>query len=232
MDWFKSLKNVLRVEKIAYVLNRPLPKSPPTNASDSDKSAYHKHIVDSEIASRIMLASRTTKLQMQHEAMESNYIVIHLRELFDRYARTEMFEISKLLFSTKTQVGTPMQHVLLINTYIERLGKLGFVMDHELSINLILSSLTDNFVHFVLNFQMESKETSILELMNLFKTVEPTLKKEAKTVMLVDSSTSKKSYKNKKKKKKPMKVKEGITKKKVKKVAPKGTCFHYGQNGH
>ena len=56
LDWFRSLK------KIAYVLNRPLPKSLPVNASDSDKNAYHKHIVDSKIASCIMLESMTTKL--------------------------------------------------------------------------------------------------------------------------------------------------------------------------
>ena len=62
LDWFRSLKIVLRAKKIAYVLNRPLPKSLPVNASDSDKNAYHKHIVDSEIASCIMLASMTTKL--------------------------------------------------------------------------------------------------------------------------------------------------------------------------
>ena len=48
---------------------------------------------------------------------------------------------------------------------------------------------------------MQNKETSTLELINLLKTVEPTLKKEAKTVMLVDSSASKKSSKNEKKKK-------------------------------
>ena len=55
-------KIVLKAEKIAYVLNRPLPKSPPADASDSYQNAYHKHIVDSEITSCIMLASMTTEL--------------------------------------------------------------------------------------------------------------------------------------------------------------------------
>ena len=103
-----------------------------------------------------------------------------------------------------------MQHALKINTYIERLGQLGFVMDHELSIDLILSSLTNNFGQFVLNYHMSSKGTSIPELINLLMTVEPTLKKEANTVVLMDFSTSKKSSKNEKKKKKPMKEKGGV----------------------
>ena len=75
---------------------------------------------------------------------------------------------------------------------------------------------------------MKSKETSILKLINLLKTIMPTLKNEVKIMMLMDSSGSKKSSKNKKKKRNPMNAKGSVTKKKVKEVAPKGTCFHYG----
>ena len=115
-----------------------------------------------------------------------------------------------------------------MNTYIERLGQLGFVIDNELSINLILSNLTGNFGQFVLNYHVQSKETSIPKLINLLKAVEPTLKKEAKTVMLVDSSAYKKSLKNNNKNKNPMKAKGGVTKNKVKEAVPKGICFHCG----
>ena len=108
---------------------------------------YHKHIVDSEIASCIMLASMTTELQIQHETMEAYDTVIHLKELFDKHVRFERFKISKLLFRSKMQVGTSLvQHALKMNTYIERFTQLGCVMDHELSIDLIMSSLIDNFV--------------------------------------------------------------------------------------
>ena len=70
-------------------------------------------------------------------------------------ARSERFKISKLLFSTKMQVGTSLvHHALKMNTYISILGQLGFIMDHELSIDLILSSLTNNFAQFVLNYHM------------------------------------------------------------------------------
>ena len=90
---------------------------------------------------------------MQHETMEAYNIVIHLRELFDKHARSERFEISKLIFSTKMQVGTPpMQHALKMNTNIERLGHIGFVIDHELNIGLIMFSMTNNFAQFVLNY--------------------------------------------------------------------------------
>ena len=222
-------------EKIAYALTRPLPQSPPADASDSDQSAYQKHVVNSEITSCIMLASMTTEFQIHHEYMEEYTIVDHLREIFDKHAKSERFKVSKLLFSTKMKVGTsPMQHELKMNTYIERLGKLGFVIDHELSIDLITFSLTGNFAQFVLNYHMNNKETSIRELINLLKIVEhtlPTLNKKAKTMMLVGCSDSKKSSTNKKKET-PLKAKGGVTKKKAKEAPTKGTCFHCGQDGH
>ena len=83
----------------------------------------------------------------------------------------------------------------------------------------------------MLNYQMNNKETSILELINLLKTVEPTLKKEGKIVMVVDSFGSKKSSKNKKKRK-ITKQKGGLAKKKAKETSSKGTCFHCGKEGH
>ena len=49
LDWFKNLKTVLRAKKITYVLNRPLPQSPPIDTSNSVQSAYHKHVVDHEL---------------------------------------------------------------------------------------------------------------------------------------------------------------------------------------
>ena len=81
-------------------------------------------------------------------------------------------------------------------------------MDHELSIDLILASLPNNFAQFVLNYKMNVKETTISDLINLLKTVEPTLKKEGKTVMLMDFFGSKKSFKNKKKRGNPLKHRE------------------------
>ena len=75
---------------------------------------------------------------------------------------------------------------------------------------------------------MNDKETTIPELINLLKTVEPTLVKEGKTVMLVNSSSSKKGSKNKNKRK-ITKKKGGVAKKKVKETSSKGPCFHCGK---
>ena len=88
-----------------------------------------------------------------------------------------------------------------MNGYFERLHQLGYGIDHELSIDLILASLPHSFSQFVLNYRMNNIGSTIPKLINLLKTVEPSLRKEEKHVMLVDSSCSKKSSMNKKKRK-------------------------------
>ena len=115
--------------------------------------------------------------------------------------------------------------------YIVRFYQLGFGMDNDLCIDLILASLPSSFAQFVLNYKMNDKETTIPKLINLLKTVEPTLMKEGKTVMLVNSSSSKKGSKNKKKRK-ITNQKERTAKKKVKETSSKDTCFHYGKESH
>ena len=137
-----------------------------------------------------------------------------------------------MLFRSRMQEGTSLvQYALKMHGYIVRLDQLGFGMDNELSIDLILAGLPDNFAQFVLNNRMDDKETTIPELINLLTTVEPTLMKEGKTVMLVNSFSSRKGSKNKRKIK-ITKKKGGVANKKVKETSSKGACFHYGKEGH
>ena len=101
-----------------------------------------------------------------------------------------------LLRSKMKEVTSSIQYALKMHRYIVRLDQLGFGMDNELSIDLILVGLLDSFALFVLNYRMNDKKTSIPELINLLKTVELTLIKEGKTVMLLNSFSSKKGSKN------------------------------------
>ena len=70
----------------------------------------------------IMLASMSHELQKYHEAMDSNTVVFHMRELFYEHARSERFEVFKMLFRSKMTEGTPLvQYALKMNGYLERL---------------------------------------------------------------------------------------------------------------
>ena len=233
LDWYRNLRIVLKSEKLLYVLEAEIPPPPAEDAPAEEHEVHRKHKEDSDAAQCIMLASMNSELQKQHEHMDAHTIILHLRELFDEQARTERYEISKQLFRSKMMEGTSVAtHGLKILGLIEKLGSLGFVMDHELSVDLILQSLPDSFSQFVMNYQMNKIETTLPELINLLKTAETSIKKERNAVMLVDSSASsskKKNVKNILKKKNSTKPKGGIKKKET---ATKGPCHHCGKMGH
>ena len=62
-----------------------------------------------------------------------------------------------------------MQHALKMYESIERLNQLGYWMDFELSIDLIMVSLLDSFAQFVLDYMMNYIMSTIPDLINLLK---------------------------------------------------------------
>ena len=122
-------------------------------------------------------------------------------------------------------------HILKVINLITRLSQLGFVMDGDLSQDLILQSLPKLFSLFVVNFHVNKLSASLLELLNILKTAERHIKKDKAPVLLMGKTSKKKSgMKGSKKKLNP---KGGVMKrKKGKKTSEKGTCFHCGKAGH
>ena len=122
---------------------------------------------------------------------------MHLNKLFDEASRTEMYETSKKLFCCMMTEGSSVNtHVLKMIGYIKKLDQLGFVMNHELSVDLVLHSLPKNFLQFIMNYHM-NKLDSIL--FNMLKTAKGILKKKKSQDLLVQSSKmfKKKDKKNK-----------------------------------
>ncbi|KAJ4822435.1 hypothetical protein Tsubulata_040870 [Turnera subulata] len=60
--WFRNLKIVLKSEKIAYVLDDPVPPMLKDDVPAFDQMAYLKHTEDSEDATCIILASMSSEL--------------------------------------------------------------------------------------------------------------------------------------------------------------------------
>ena len=64
---------------------------------------------------------------------------MHMQELFGAQSRYERFQTSRELFQCKMTDGSPVEpHVLNIINLIEKLAQLDFMMDYELSIDLVL----------------------------------------------------------------------------------------------
>ncbi|XP_031286365.1 uncharacterized protein LOC116145058 [Pistacia vera] len=148
-------------------------------------NAYRKYMDNVDIVQCIVLASLTPDLQEQHENFS---IITHLKELFQKRGRYECYDISKALYRCQMTKGTLVgQHVVKMIGYIHKLEILGFGMEAKLSIDLVLQSLPNSFSQFIMNFNMNSIEKSLSELLNMLKTVEKDMKK-SKLVMLVDTT--------------------------------------------
>ena len=84
--------------------------------------------------------------------------------------------------------------------YIERLQKLGYMMDNELYIDLILHSLPSIFSHFVMNFNMNELEVAVPELCNMLKTAQENLLENPRPAMVVAAFKQKRKRMSKGKK--------------------------------
>ena len=61
LDWLKNLRIVLKMERLAYILIKPLPQSPTVDASETVQRAYQKRLADSVRTGLIILISMSPK---------------------------------------------------------------------------------------------------------------------------------------------------------------------------
>ncbi|KAL2492489.1 Retrotransposon protein [Abeliophyllum distichum] len=123
-----------------------LDTAPTKEATPEEVHAYNKHSDDKNTATCVMLAAMSLELQKQHEGMDAYTTIFHLKELYDEQSRTEWYETSKKLYRCMMAEGSSVSaHVLKMIGYIEKINQLGYAMDHELSIDLVLQSLPDSF---------------------------------------------------------------------------------------
>ncbi|KAL4334613.1 hypothetical protein GQ457_07G009640 [Hibiscus cannabinus] len=130
--------------------------------------------------------------------------------------------------------GSPVgAHVIKMMGYIQTLEKLGFALNDELAIDVVLQSLLDSFSQFILNFNMNEIEKTLPQLLGMLRTAEGNMKKGgSKSVLMVREAKGKgkkvaksKGYgKTKPKGKEALKPKGGVSK--------DGKCFHCGKTRH
>ena len=65
LDWLKNLRIVLKRERLAYVITKPLPESPAFDAPESVQRAYKKRLVDSARARLIIHLFISPEFQKQ-----------------------------------------------------------------------------------------------------------------------------------------------------------------------
>ena len=197
------MSTVINEEKLAYVITKPIPRSPTVDAPESVQKAYQKHLVDSARAGLVIQTSVSPEFQKRYKTKDAYSIVRHLREHYNEHAAFEGFKVTRLLFNSKMEVGTsPVQYAMQMYNHIKRLDQLGHWMDPKLRIDLILERLPDSFAQFELDYEMVHKVPTIPELIKVLEMDEGKVaKKKGKETTPKETSS-------------------------------KGIRFHCGQDGH
>jgi hypothetical protein len=161
-----------------------------------------------------------------------------MRGIFEKQARVERYNISKVLFVCKLAEGSSINpHVINMMGYIETLDKFGCDLKDDLATDVILQSLQVSYEPFIMNFHINGMEKIMAKLHGMLKTVEDSIKKNPNHVMIIQK---------KKKKRKRWTPPKGKGKERVfdepssSKPKTKGKsdpssdeeCFHWHKKGH
>lgn len=203
LDWLQTLRVVLRMEDIEYVLDKEICIVPDNTSSDYssfDMDGHIKHIEDAFSAQHVMLSSMTTELQMHHKHMFPYEMLRRLESLYASQSRNMDYEILRDLFECKLQEGGNVSnHVLKMMGLFKRLATTGTKLSENISVNLILDSLPRSFKTFIVWFN--HTEVSVPELHNMLMTYE-TLATNDKVPMVSSSTKHANSKGNNKQKRK------------------------------
>nr|GEX51895.1 hypothetical protein [Tanacetum cinerariifolium] len=163
--------------------------------------------------------------------------------MFQAKESKERLDVVKSLIACKPKPEASIcAFVLEMKGNFDRLESLNMVFDAKLSINIILYGLPTDYNQFVLSYQMNGKETSIMKLHNLLQTVEQVIKKidvpftSATHVFPVGHNARKRktSHSNWKGKAAKGKSDRGSRRKAESEIAPTSdpNCFYCNTKGH
>ncbi|GJS34641.1 hypothetical protein Tco_0533023 [Tanacetum coccineum] len=177
-----------------FVIELPLPAAP-TADSEAQVLAQWNAIYDAynEVA-YLILGSMTAELHKKFENSSLYDMIRELNSMFEKQARVERFDLIQTFHACKQKEGKPVgPYVLKMKGYVEQLERLGYVLPQDISVGLILNSLTSDFVGFVRNYSMHNMGKKVGELHALLIKYEKCLPKKADTpqVMVIQEHLAK-----------------------------------------
>ncbi|XP_075479539.1 uncharacterized protein LOC142520449 [Primulina tabacum] len=126
----------------------------------------------------------------------------HLQELYGEQTRPLKHATVKDLMTSCLREGASVhEHGVRMIGHIEKLVAMYPVIPNELCTNILLLSLPLSFDGFVVNFNMNKLEVSLIELFNMLTGYEATIKKEKHVFLVGSSSGTKKGPKGREGKK-------------------------------
>src|SRR3954471_9314933 len=199
-DWFRNLRIVLNAGSLTYVLDAPLGDPPAADATDEVKNVFLTQKNQHSTVQCAILYGLESELQKRFENHDPHDIVRELKMIFEAHATVESYEASEKFFSYKMVEGSSVsEHVLKMSGHASKLQSLGIVIPNALGIHRVLQSLPPTYKNFVMNYNMQNMDKSLLELFSMLKSAEVEIKKEHQVFMVNKTTKFKKQGKSKKK---------------------------------
>ncbi|GJW67679.1 retrotransposon protein, putative, ty1-copia subclass [Tanacetum coccineum] len=143
-------------EQKLHHLEDSLPEAPP--ATTVVRNAYTHRVAEQQEVACLMLVSMTPEIQKNLEDRTAFEILQELKTMFHQQAEQELFEIME---------------------------RLGYPMPLVLGVNLILTSLLEDYDQFMQNYNMHGMGKTIPELHAMLKLVEKSIPKKAHVVLAI-----------------------------------------------
>ncbi|GJT57456.1 retrotransposon protein, putative, ty1-copia subclass [Tanacetum coccineum] len=179
MDWMGNLRFTLRYQNKKYVMDEEIPTIN-DDSTQKEIKAHQKHYDDANKVSCIMASSMSPELQKTFENTWAYEMNQQLKEMFQAKESKEHLNVVKSLMACKPKPGASICYfVLEMKGSFDRLESMNMVFDAELSINIILSGLPADYNQILLSYQINEKETSIIELHSLLQTAKYKRKDES-----------------------------------------------------
>src|SRR4051812_48625034 len=141
-----------------------------------------------------------SELQKRFENHDPHDIVCELKMIFEAHAAVESYEASEKFFNCNMEEGSSVsEHVFKMSGHANKLQSLGIVIPNSLGIHRVLQSLPPSYKNFVMNYNMQNMDKTLLELFSMLKSVEVEIKKEHQVLLVNKTTKFKKQDKSKKK---------------------------------
>ncbi|KAL0462749.1 UNVERIFIED_CONTAM: hypothetical protein Slati_0162500 [Sesamum latifolium] len=164
-DWLRNLRIVLDFDNQGYVLAKLLPTALPEGSSHEERVTFEKWFEDNRKVHSIILVSMSNDIQKQYDRLDDvSSIMLRLKEVYAvpdwhiRYAATKAF------FETKMTEGSFVHsHGIKMLSLVEKFEDLKDGLDNDTYIDVILQSLLLSYDPFIINYNMNGLEKSIMK---------------------------------------------------------------------
>ena len=122
-----------------------------------------------------------------------------LKFIFEKNARIKRYETSGKFYACKMEEnGSVSEHVLRMSGYSNCLAELGIVFPLEAISDKVSQLLPPSYKGFVLNYNVQGMNKSLVELFAILKVAESEIQKEHQVLMVNKTTSFKKNGKGKK----------------------------------